>query len=433
MLDNEAWDAVGDMVTDSDFYRRDHRLIFQTISKMMELGLSCDAITIAERLDKSGELDDAGGVTYLGELVSAIPSVANIKAYAEIVRERAVSRNLIKVANEIADSAFMPDGQTVEQLLDTAEKKVFELAEHGTRHRAGFEPMKALLTKAIDRIEAVFASDSVITGVTTGMDRFDEETSGLQNSDLIIVAGRPSMGKTSFAMNIAENSAIKVGCPVAVFSLEMPGDQLAMRMISSFGRINLKDLRTGNLTDEDWPKITMATGMLSEAPIYVDYTPGLTPTELRAKARRLKRESGLGMIIIDYLQLMESGSGGQGDNRATELSTISRALKSLAMELQVPVIALSQLNRALEQRPNKRPVMSDLRESGAIEQDADLIVFIYRDEVYYKEESEDKGIAEIIIAKQRNGPIGSVRMAFLNEYTRFENLAPEMYGDGGYQ
>ncbi|MDH3355389.1 MAG: replicative DNA helicase, partial [Chromatiales bacterium] len=320
MLDNEAWDAVGDMVTDSDFYRRDHRLIFQTISKMMELGLSCDAITIAERLDKSGELDDAGGVTYLGELVSAIPSVANIKAYAEIVRERAVSRNLIKVANEIADSAFMPDGQTVEQLLDTAEKKVFELAEHGTRHRAGFEPMKALLTKAIDRIEAVFASDSVITGVTTGMDRFDEETSGLQNSDLIIVAGRPSMGKTSFAMNIAENSAIKVGCPVAVFSLEMPGDQLAMRMISSFGRINLKDLRTGNLTDEDWPKITMATGMLSEAPIYVDYTPGLTPTELRAKARRLKRESGLGMIIIDYLQLMESGSGGQGDNRATELS-----------------------------------------------------------------------------------------------------------------
>ena len=431
MLDNEAWDAIGDMVNESDFYRRDHRLIFQTISKMMENGLTCDAITIAERLDKSAMLDEAGGVSYLGELVSTVPSVDNIKAYAEIVRERAVSRNLIKVANEIADSAFLPEGRSVEELLDTAEKKVFELAENGTRHRAGFESIKTLLVKAVERIETVFASDSVITGVSTGMDRFDEETSGLQKSDLIIVAGRPSMGKTSFAMNIAENSAIKSKCPVAVFSLEMPGDQLAMRMIASLGRINLKSLRTGDLTDDDWPRITSALGILSESPIYVDYTPGLTPTELRAKARRLKRENGLGMIIIDYLQLMEAG-GGQGENRATELSTISRALKSLAMELQVPVVALSQLNRSLEQRPNKRPVMSDLRESGAIEQDADLIVFIYRDEVYYKEESEDKGIAEIIIAKQRNGPIGSVRMAFLNEYTRFENLAPEMYGDGGY-
>ena len=431
MLDNEAWDAIGDMVNENDFYRRDHRLIFQTISKMMESGLTCDAITIAERLDKSAMLDEAGGVSYLGELVSTVPSVENIKAYAEIVRERAVSRNLIKVANEIADSAFLPEGRSVEELLDTAEKKVFELAENGTRHRAGFESIKTLLVKAVERIETVYASDSVITGVSTGMDRFDEETSGLQKSDLIIVAGRPSMGKTSFAMNIAENAAIKSKCPVAVFSLEMPGDQLAMRMIASQGRINLKDLRTGNLSDDDWPRITSALGMISESPIYVDYTPGLTPTELRAKARRLKRENGLGMIIIDYLQLMEAG-GGQGENRATELSTISRALKSLAMELQVPVIALSQLNRSLEQRPNKRPVMSDLRESGAIEQDADLIVFIYRDEVYYKEESEDKGIAEIIIAKQRNGPIGSVRMAFLNEYTRFENLAPDMYGDAGY-
>lgn len=433
MLDNEAWDGIADMVTDSDFYRRDHRLIFRTVSTMMEQGLSCDAITIAERLDGNGLLDEAGGVSYLGELVSAIPSVANIKAYAEIVRERAVSRNLIKIANEIADSAFLPEGQTVEALLDNAEKKVFELAEHGTRHRAGFEPLKKLLVKAVERIETVYASDDVITGVSTGMDRFDEETSGLQNSDLIIIAGRPSMGKTSFAMNIAENSAVKSQCPVAVFSLEMPGDQLAMRLISSFGRINLKDLRTGNLNDDDWPRITSALGILSEAPIYVDYTPGLTPTELRAKARRLKRENGLGMIIIDYLQLMESGAGGQGDNRANELSTISRSLKSLAMELQVPVIALSQLNRALEQRPNKRPVMSDLRESGAIEQDADLIVFIYRDEVYYKEESQDKGIAEIIIAKQRNGPIGSVRMAFLNQFTRFENLAPEMYGEQEYE
>jgi len=347
------------------------------------------------------------------------------------VRERAVSRNLIKVANEIADSAFLPEGRSVEELLDTAEKKVFELAENGTRHRAGFESIKTLLVKAVERIETVYASDSVITGVSTGMDRFDEETSGLQKSDLIIVAGRPSMGKTSFAMNIAENAAIKSKCPVAVFSLEMPGDQLAMRMIASQGRINLKDLRTGNLSDDDWPRITSALGMISESPIYVDYTPGLTPTELRAKARRLKRENGLGMIIIDYLQLMEAG-GGQGENRATELSTISRALKSLAMELQVTVIALSQLNRSLEQPHNKRPVRSNLRESGAIEQDADLIVFIYRDEVYYKEESEDKGIAEIIIAKQRNGPIGSVRMAFLNEYTRFENLAPDMYGDAGY-
>lgn len=432
MLDNEAWDSVADLVDESVFYRRDHRLIFHAISNMLSGGIPCDAITIAEHLDKNGVLNDVGGVNYLSELVSAIPSVANIKAYAMIIQERAVTRNLIKVANEIADSAFAPEGRTVSSLLDAAEKKVFELAEHGTRHRAGFEPINKLLVQALDRIEKVFESDSVITGVSTGMDRFDDKTSGLQNSDLIIIAGRPSMGKTSFAMNIAENSAIKSQCPVAVFSLEMPGDQLAMRMIASLGRINLMNLRTGDLGDDDWPRITSAMGILSDAPIYVDYTPGLTPTELRAKARRLKRESGLGMIIIDYLQLMESGAGGQGDNRANELSIISRSLKSLAMELEVPVIALSQLNRSLEQRQDKRPVMSDLRESGAIEQDADLIVFIYRDEVYAKEKSEDKGIAEIIIAKQRNGPIDRVRMAFLNEYTRFENLAPDMYGEEGH-
>lgn len=431
LLDNESWDAVADMVVEEDFYRHDHRLIFLGIKSLAEVGRPFDAITLAEWLDSRGDLDNAGGITYLGELVSSTPSVANIKAYAEIVRERSVARQLIRVANEIADSAFRPEGHSVAELLDNAEKRVFEIADQGTRHRAGFVPIKDLLVKAVDKIEAMFASDNPITGITSGFKAFDEQTSGLQPADLVIVAGRPSMGKTSFAMNLAENAAIKNQTSVAVFSMEMPGEQLVMRMIASLGRINLKDLRSGNLDDDDWPRVTSALGILSEAPIYIDDSPGLTPTELRAKARRLKREKGLGMIVIDYMQLMDSGMGGQ-DNRAAELSLISRSLKSLAKELNVPVIALSQLNRSLEQRPNKRPIMSDLRESGAIEQDADLIIFVYRDEVYNKEESESKGIAEIIIGKQRNGPIGTVKLAFLNQYTRFENLALESYGEDAF-
>lgn len=426
MLDNESWDSVGDIIHEEDFYRHDHRLIFVGIKQLAELGNPFDAITLGEQLDKHAHLEDVGGIHYLGELVASTATVANIVAYAKIIRERSVIRQLIRVANEIGDMAFNPEGRQVTQLLDEAEKKIFEIAEQGNRNREGFVPIKEILVKALDKIEYLFSTDNPITGITSGFKDFDEQTSGLQPSDLVIIAGRPSMGKTSFAMNLAENAAIKAQTPVAIFSLEMPGEQLVMRMISSLGRINLKELRSGNLTDDDWPRITSALGILNEAPIFIDDTAGLTPTELRAKARRLKRDHGLGMIVIDYLQLMDSGMGGN-ENRATELSLISRSLKSLAKELEVPVIALSQLNRSLEQRPNKRPIMSDLRESGAIEQDADLIVFIYRDEVYNKEQSESLGVAEIIIGKQRNGPIGTVRLSFLNQYTRFENLAHDNY------
>ncbi len=429
MLDNGAWDRVGDLVAEEDFYRRDHRLIFRAIRHLAELGNPFDVVTLAEWLDSHGELEKLGGIGYIGSLASNTPSAANIKSYATIVRERSVLRQLINVANNIADSAFRPEGRAVHELLDQAEKQVFEIADQGNRARKGFTGIKELLVKAVDRIDYLFSQDNAITGVSTGFNDFDEKTSGLQRSDLVIVAGRPSMGKTTFAMNIAENAAIKQQVPVAVFSMEMPGEQLAMRMMSSLGRIDQHKVRTGKLDDDDWPRLTSAVGILSEAPIYIDDTPGLTPTEMRARARRLSREHGLGLIVIDYLQLMQVH--GSGENRTAEISEISRSLKGLAKELNVPVIALSQLNRSLEQRPNKRPVMSDLRESGAIEQDADVIVFIYRDEVY-NEDSADKGTAEIIIGKQRNGPIGTVRVAFLGRYTRFENLAHGDYGMGSH-
>jgi replicative DNA helicase len=427
MIDNESWDRVADVVGEEDFYRRDHRLIFRAIRHLAEEAHPFDVVTLAEWLDKQGELDAAGGISYLGTLVNNTPSAANIKSYAAIVRERSVLRQLIQVAGTIADSAYSPEGRKIEELLDEAEKHVFQIADQGARGRKGFTGIKDLLVKAVDRIDYLFHQENAITGVSTGFDDFDDKTSGLQRSDLVIIAGRPSMGKTTFAMNIAENAAIKYKVPVAVFSMEMPGEQLAMRMMSSLGRIDQHKVRTGKLEDDDWPRLTSAVGILSEAPLYIDDTPGLTPTELRARARRLAREHGLGLIVIDYLQLMQA-TGGAKENRATEISEISRNLKSLAKELNVPVIALSQLNRSLEQRPNKRPVMSDLRESGAIEQDADLIVFIYRDEVY-NEDSPDKGTAEIIIGKQRNGPIGTTRLAFLGQYTRFENLAHSSWGD----
>lgn len=430
MLDNGAWDKVADLVSAEDFYRRDHRLIFKAVRHLAEAGDPFDVVTLAEWLDKQGELEKLGGIAYLSTLATNTPSAANIKSYAGIVRQRSVLRQLIQVANVIADSAFSPEGREVHELLDEAEKRVFEIADQGNRARQGFVGIKELLVKAVDRIDYLFTQDNAITGVPTGFTEFDDKTSGLQRADLVIVAGRPSMGKTTFAMNIAENAAIRHQVPVAVFSMEMPGDQLAMRMMSSLGRIDQHKVRTGKLEDDDWPRLTSAVGILSEAPIYIDDSPGLTPTELRARARRLARENGLGLIVIDYLQLMQVH--GSGENRATEISEISRALKGLAKELNVPVIALSQLNRSLEQRPNKRPVMSDLRESGAIEQDADVIVFIYRDEVY-NEDSPDKGTAEIIIGKQRNGPIGKVRVAFLGKYTRFENFAPNPYGMAGDQ
>lgn len=427
LLDNHAWERVADMLGEVDFYRADHRLIWRQITRLIDQNKPADAVTVAEQLEQHNQLDEAGGLVYLTTLVGNTPSAANIRRYAEIVRERALLRRLVEVGGDIADSAYNPVGRSASDILDQAESKVFEIREAGARATSGFLPLKPLLIDAVNRIDELYNRDSEsdVTGVPTGFTDLDTKTSGLQPGDLIIVAGRPSMGKTAFSLNIAENVALDTGLPVAVFSMEMGAAQLVMRMLSSVGRLDQHKLRTGRITDDDWPRLTHALGRLDEAPVHIDETPGLTVMEMRARARRLARACGgkLGLIVVDYLQLM-SGSG-RDENRATELSEISRSLKSLAKELHVPLIALSQLNRALEQRPNKRPVMSDLRESGAIEQDADVILFIYRDEVY-NTDSPDRGTAEIIISKQRNGPIGSVRLTFLAEYTRFENHAIDM-------
>lgn len=421
MLDNQTWDTVADRISEADFYRRDHRLIYRAIAELAEHQDPFDVITLSEWLDSQNELENAGGLAYLGTLVKDTPSAANILAYANIVRDRSVLRQLIHVGTEISDSAFVTDGRETSELLENAERNVFKIAEQRQRGQGGFSTIKNLLAKAVDKIELLYEQDGEITGASTGFNDLDEKTSGLQPADLIIVAGRPSMGKTTIAMNMAENVALKSGLPVAVFSMEMPGEALAMRMMSSLGRIDQHKVRTGKLDDDDWPRLTSAINLLAETKLFIDDTPALSPTEVRSRARRLTREHGqLGLIVLDYLQLMQSPSS--GDNRVQQISDISRGLKALAKELNVPVMALSQLNRNLEQRPNKRPVMSDLRESGAIEQDADLILFVYRDEVY-NEDSPDKGIAEVIIGKQRNGPLGTVRLTFLGQYTRFENFA----------
>ena len=428
LLDNAAFDKIADLVGENDFYRDEHKRIYRQIRKLLEQSKPVDVITVAESLDLAGEGSETGGLAYLGELAANTPSAAKIRRYAEIVRERAILRQLVTAGDEIAGSAFNPLGRDPKQLLDEAEAKVFAIAEGGFRHQTGFQHINPLLTQVVERIQELHDRDnpSDITGVPTGYHDLDAKTSGLQPGDLLIVAGRPSMGKTSFALNMAEHVAIEVGLPVAVFSMEMGGAQLAMRMLSSVGRLDAHRVRTGRLNDDEWSRLTFALGKMHEAPLYIDETPALNPIDLRARARRLHRQCGkLGLIVIDYLQLMSSA--GQGENRATEISEISRSLKGLAKELNVPVMALSQLNRSLEQRPNKRPVMSDLRESGAIEQDADVIMFIYRDEVY-NPDTPDKGSAEIIIGKQRNGPIGMVRLTFLGEYTRFENFA----NTGGY-
>jgi replicative DNA helicase len=429
MLDNAAWDKVADRVSDEDFYRRDHRLIFQAIASLADSNSPFDAVTLSEWLEKNQRLDEAGGLATLGSLVQTTPSAANIQAYADIVRERSILRQLITIGNEIAGSAYVPEGRSSAELLEQAEQQVFQIAEHGKRGKRGFRKIQSLLGAAVDRIDQLFQQDEPITGVSTGFTDLDEMTAGLQPSDLIIVAGRPSMGKTTLAMNFAENAAIKHQLPVAIFSMEMPGEQLALRMLSSLGHIDQHKIRTGKLDDDDWPRLTSAVSLLDSAPLYIDDTPALSPTEMRARARRLKREHDLGMIVIDYLQLMQVP--GTSENRTNEISEISRNLKALAKELNVPVVALSQLNRGLEQRTDKRPVMSDLRESGAIEQDADVIVFIYRDEVY-NEDSPQKGIAEIIIGKQRNGPIGSRFLTFRGQFTRFENYAEDAYSSGDF-
>ena len=427
MLDNSTWDQVADRVSAEDFYRREHQLIFAVVAGLAEEQKPFDVVTLAEELERREELEDVGGLPYLAALAEDTPSAANIRAYADIVREHSVTRQLIRVGTEIAESGFRPEGRKVAQLLDEAENKVFQIAEQRNKEGEGFQSIKSLLGKAVNRIDELYGNDDPITGLSTGFDDFDQMTSGLQPADLVIVAGRPSMGKTTFAMNMAENVAIKSGRPVAVFSMEMPGESLTMRMISSLGRIDGHRIRTGQLDDDEWPRLTSTVNILSQAQLFIDDTAALSPTDLRARARRLMREQGqLGLIVIDYLQLMQIPGG--GENRTNEISTISRSLKALAKELNVPVIALSQLNRSLEQRPNKRPIMSDLRESGAIEQDADLVVFIYRDEVY-NPESEHKGMAEIIIGKQRNGPIGTVNLTFLGQFTKFENYINPVYGD----
>ncbi|BBE08834.1 MAG: replicative DNA helicase [Glomeribacter sp. 1016415] len=430
LLDNSAWDRIADFLQESNFYRYDHRLIFKHIGKLIAAVRPADVITVFESLTSSGKAEEAGGLAYLNALAQNTPSAANIRRYAEIVRDRAVLRKLVTVADEISGDAFNPQGKEVRQLLDEAESKVFAIAEEGTRGGQGFIEIKPLLSQVVERIDTLYHQENStdVTGTPTGFVDLDRMTSGLHGGELVIIAGRPSMGKTSLAMNIGEYVAVEYGLPVAVFSMEMPGTQLAMRMLGSVGRLDAHRLRTGKLTDEDWPKLTHAMQKMSDAQIFVDEQSALNPLELRARARRLSRQCGqLGLIIIDYLQLMSSASS--GENRATEISEISRSLKSLAKELNVPVVALSQLNRGLEQRPNKRPVMSDLRESGAIEQDADVIFFIYRDEVY-NPDSQDKGTAEIIIGKQRNGPIGVVRLTFLGQYTKFDNFAGQpMYND----
>ncbi|MBI2306148.1 MAG: replicative DNA helicase [Rhodocyclales bacterium] len=423
LLDNSAYDKISDLVSETDFYRDEHRRIFRAVQRMLERGKPADVVTVAEAIDAAGETEHTGGLAYLGELAQNTPSAANIRRYGEIVRERAILRQLVTAGDEIASSALNPLGREPKTLLDEAEAKVFAIAESGMRHQTGFQHINPLLTQVVERIQELHDRDNAsdITGIPSGYHDLDKMTSGLQPGDLVIVAGRPSMGKTSFSLNIAEHVAIEYGAPVAVFSMEMGGTQLAMRMLASVGRLDQQRVRTGKLNDDEWSRLSYALGKIHEKAIYIDETPALNPIDLRARARRLHRQCGkLGLIVIDYLQLMSGSS--QGENRATEISEISRSLKGIAKELECPVIALSQLNRSLEQRPNKRPVMSDLRESGAIEQDADVILFIYRDQVY-NPDSPDKGTAEIIIGKQRNGPLGTVRLSFLGEYTRFENFA----------
>ncbi len=429
LLDASAWDKITDLIGEQDFYRFEHRLIYRHIAHLTDRAKPVDVITVAESLEGNAELDKAGGLAYLGSLAQNVPSAANIRRYAEIVRERAIMRKLAEAGSDIATSAYNPAGRDADQLLDEAESRVFEIAEAGERGRQGFTPIPPLLSKVVERIETLYGRDNVsdVTGIATGFTDLDSKTSGLQPGELIIVAGRPSMGKTAFAINIAEHVALEIAKPVAIFSMEMGGTQLAMRMIGSVGLLNQHTLRTGKLEDDDWSRMTHALGRLNDAPIFIDETAALNALELRSRARRLHRQNdGLGLIVVDYLQLMSAPSSKISENRATEISEISRSLKALAKELQVPVMALSQLNRSLEQRPNKRPMMSDLRESGAIEQDADLILFIYRDEVY-NPDSPDKGKAEIIIGKQRNGPIGMVELTFRGEYTRFDNYASAQY------
>ncbi len=429
LIDSSAWDQVADVVLAEDFYRPDHRLIFEGIGALATTGKPCDVVTVSEHLERNGRLEDAGGLAYLGTLARDTPTAANVRTYAEIVRERSLLRRLIAVGTGIAASAFNNEGSSARDLVDRAEQGVFAIAEAGFRGRDGAVPVRTLLPEIIDQIDELHTNPDKPRGLNTGFADFDKLTGGLRPGDLVVVAGRPSMGKSALAVNIAEYAAINpnIRASVAIFSMEMPSDQVVTRMLSSIGSVPLASLRSGRISDEDWVRITGATSQLSEAKIFVDETPALTPTELRARARRVKREHGLGLIVVDYLQLMQVP--GTKENRATEIAEISRGLKVLAKELAVPVIALSQLNRSVEQREHKKPVMSDLRESGSIEQDSDIILLIYRDEVYNRDTTK-KGIAEIDVAKHRNGEIGTFLLTFQGQYTRFVNFAPDSYAEG---
>ncbi|NNC96998.1 MAG: replicative DNA helicase [Gammaproteobacteria bacterium] len=431
MLENDAWNEVGEKLMAGDFYRQDHAKIFAAIAHLAELSEPFDVITVSDYLEKNNELSQVGGLAYLGQLVKDTPSAANIKAYAKVVTERSTLRALIKVGSSITSSAYETEGREIKHLVDDAERMVFNIAERNSRSGKSYVEVKNVLGPVFNRLKELEQSDSQYTGLVTGFTEFDNLTSGLQKGDLIIVAGRPSMGKTTLAVNMAEHAAIGLGESVVIFSMEMSSEQLVMRMISSLGRINQTRLRAGRLQPEDWNSVSSAMSLLKKSKIFIDDTPAMSPNEIRARARRIKREHGLGLVMVDYLQLMQVQGG--SENRATEISEISRSLKALARELEVPVIALSQLNRSVEQRQDKKPVLSDLRESGAIEQDADVITFIYRDDFYNKDPSNPrKGQADIIIGKQRNGPTDTVVLKFLGEYTKFENFIPNDYPDIDY-
>ena len=424
LLDNNAWDRVGDLLTERDFYRHEHQQIYAAIGKLINDSKPADVITVFEHLQSMGKAEEVGGILYLNQLAQYVPSATNIRRYAEIVREKGILRKLLTVSDEIATNALNPQGKPVERILDEAEQKIFAIGEEGSRMKQGFQSMDTLVGDLLDRVQEMADNPVDVTGIPTGFADLDRMTSGLQAGDMIVLAARPSMGKTSFAVNIAEHVALNEGLPVAIFSMEMGAAQLAVRIVGSIGKVNQGNLRTGKLEHDEWARLTEAVEKLSQISLHIDETPGLTPSELRANARRLARQCGkLGLIVVDYLQLMSGSSGGGGDNRATELGEISRGLKMLAKELQCPVIALSQLNRSVEQRTDKRPMMSDLRESGAIEQDADLIIFMYREAYYKPEEIDLKNQAEAIIGKHRNGPTGRVRLAFIGQYAKFDNAA----------
>lgn len=431
MLDSGAWDGIADILTDADFYSPAHAKLFRTMAHLAEAGHPLDGVTLSQVLEQHAELDMVGGLAYLARLVNETPTAANVRAYARIVRDRALLRNLVKASYETIDQGLNPDWRTTEQILDEAEKRILAVAE-GRAREGGPRALGDVMSATLSRIEDLIAAGGEITGLSTGFHRFDSMTLGFQPADLVILAARPSMGKTSLAMNIVEHAVLHQDKPVVVFSLEMPAESLMMRMVASMARINLKNLNKGDLSDDDHDRLSHAVNRLKNRPLFIDDSAGLSPMEMRSRLRRLSREAGEpALVMVDYLQLMQ-GSAGNRDNRVAEISEISRSLKSIAKEFRCPLLALSQLNRAVDSRPNKRPHMSDLRDSGAIEQDADLIAFIYRDEVYNKEDSKSKGIAEIIIAKQRNGPIGDFPLAFLGEYTRFDNLVDEAYGDGPF-